>query len=191
MNPFLFQQKHRLIEHTRGYETVGSCSRSVLPWDALPATGTLFLPALSRPFSLVPTTSSASPPSRTAALICAAPTAACPLVSEMQPVNRAQRSVALSCPCPPHPPFDPSRTCFSAMSPRREMCGPLVFAILLFPLIPHAPPLALQLVLCPPLLSLLVSPGSREQRTRTGRTLHAHLDLHASEHPTPLRLIRF
>lgn len=69
------------------------------------------------------------------------------------------------------------------------MCRLLELVILLFPLIlcfpslpPPTPP-ALQLALCPPLLSLLVSPGSCEQRTRTGRTLHVHLDLHAFRAP--------
>lgn len=74
------------------------------------------------------------------------------------------------------------------------MCGLLVFAILVFPLIlclPSLPPLALQLVACPSLLSLLVFPGSCEQRTSTGRALHVHLDLHASEHQMLLTLILF
>ena len=101
---------------------MNSCSRSVLPWDALPVRGTLFSPALWRPFSPVPTTSFASQPSRTAASICVAPTAACPLVSEAQRVNRAQCSVALSCPCPLHPPLSsanspvyPSHTFFHSI----------------------------------------------------------------------------
>lgn len=89
-----------LTAHKLIWDSLNSCFRSVLPWDALPVRGTLFLPALWHPFSPVPTTSFASRPSRTAASICVAPTAACPLVSEKPPVNRAQRSAALSFPRP-------------------------------------------------------------------------------------------
>lgn len=96
------------------WDAVNSCFRSVLPWDALPVRGTLFLPVPSRPFSPVPTTSFVLQPSQTAASICVAPTAACPLVSEMPPVNCD--SVALSFPHPPtslpNSPFYPSHTSF-------------------------------------------------------------------------------
>lgn len=63
--------------------------RSVLPWGVLPVRGTLCLPALLLPFSLVPTTSSVWQPSQKATSICVAPTVVCPLVSKLLSVCHA------------------------------------------------------------------------------------------------------
>lgn len=140
---------------------VNSGSRSVLPWDALPVRGTLFSPARWRPFSLVPTTSSAAPPSQTAASSCVAPTAACPRVSPLQPVKRSQSSAALCRPLSPSltptsladPPFVPLTPDFPS-TPQEPM-------ILWFPLISGSlfPSLSLVFSLSsvPPLLPFLVS----------------------------------